>query len=235
MTQFKHMNNEVKIWCHFGTGENQKIMNIHSAYARLGEEICLALPFFHAFSGCDSTTSFFKIPKKRWFEIWMSSPMRDDVTTTFQQLSWLPNENSVAQGIQTIARFVTYAYIKTETNLNSARLNIYTSSVKGDLRALPPSADALNLHVRRCCYQAGWIWGNTLSQQEHMAPEHWGWHIYQDRLFITWATTVELGTKHLSVIIRTCNCIKAKCNSCRCANMGCLNFCSCRRKCTINN
>ena len=81
--KFKHMNDEMKIWCYFGTGEHQKIVHIHSMYERLGEEVCLALSLFHAFTGCDSTTSFYLIPKNKWFEMWMSCPMQEDVTIIF--------------------------------------------------------------------------------------------------------------------------------------------------------
>ena len=158
--------------------------------------------------------------------------MRHDVTTAFQQLSWLPKRYSIEYGNITIIRFLSYIYTKTDMDLNKARLSVYMTSVKDSLRVLPPSSDALKLHIRRSCYQAGWIWGNTLSQQESTSPEQWGWYIHQDRLIITGATTSSLGALRLAKIITTCKCVKVKCTSCKCATIGCLKYCSCKRACT---
>ena len=182
MKQFILINDDVKIWCDFGTGNNRKTVNIHLLYEALGEEICLALPFFHAFTGCDSTTSFYNLPKKKWFELWMSCPMRDDITTVFQQLSWQPKRFSIDFGNSVLNRFVSYAYMKSEMELKLARLSIYTSSFKDSFRILPPSTDALELHILRSCYQAGWIWGNTLSQTQSSPPMEWGWHVHRSKI-----------------------------------------------------
>ena len=62
---------------------------IHELYQSLGDSICLGLTFFHAFTGCDSTSAFFSYPKNKWFEALMNAPQElyDEVTATFQQLS----------------------------------------------------------------------------------------------------------------------------------------------------
>ena len=57
MPQFKLWNDHIIIWCDFGTGVNRKATSINSIYERLGKALCLALPFFHVFSGCDSFLS----------------------------------------------------------------------------------------------------------------------------------------------------------------------------------
>ena len=75
MKKFKLISDDVKVWCDFGTGDKRKTVSIHLLYEALGEGICLALPFFHAFTGCDSTTSFYNLPKQKWFELWMTCPM----------------------------------------------------------------------------------------------------------------------------------------------------------------
>ena len=106
------MNCDVEVYCDFGTGTNRKIVNINLLYELLGEEICLGLTFFHAFTGCDTTTSFYDLPKRKWFELWMSCPMRDDITTVFQQLSWQPKRFSIDYGNVILKRFVSYAYLK---------------------------------------------------------------------------------------------------------------------------
>ena len=54
MPKFKLRNDHIRIWCDFGTGVNRKATSTNSIYERLGKALCLALPFFHVFSGCDS-------------------------------------------------------------------------------------------------------------------------------------------------------------------------------------
>ena len=54
MPQFKLWNDHIRIWCDLGTGVNRKATSINSIYGRLGKALCLALLFFHVFSGCES-------------------------------------------------------------------------------------------------------------------------------------------------------------------------------------
>lgn len=214
--------NDLRVWCDFGTGAHRKTVAIHSLYDRLGVEVCLALLFFHAFTGCDSTTSFFGLPKNKWFASWMCCPMRDDITTAFQQLSWFPKRFTIESCIPTIQRFVSYVYTKVDMELSKARLSIYQTAVMGGFRVLPPTPDALELHIiiKRSCYQAGWIWGNTISQQKSYLPTEWGWHLQHDRLAISWTRTSSLGTLLLSKLITTCKCTTAKCTSCKSSTVG---------------
>ena len=81
--------------------------------------------------------------------------MRDEVNTAFQFLSWLPSEDIFTRSFIALKSFVSYAYVKTDAPLNEARLFVYTSSEKDEMRALPPTDDGLLYHVRRSCYQAG--------------------------------------------------------------------------------
>ena len=111
MSQFYNNDNRIKIFCDFGTGDHRKVIPIHSMHQRLGEEICLGILFFHAFTGCDSTSSFFEMTKKKWFERWLSCPMSDKVTTAFQQLSWLAigrNNNEKFRHYKRVYKFCIY-------------------------------------------------------------------------------------------------------------------------------
>jgi hypothetical protein len=48
---------------------------------------CLALPFFHAFTGCDTVPAFVGNGKKSAWDTWLSFP---DATSVFKQLSSQP-------------------------------------------------------------------------------------------------------------------------------------------------
>ena len=55
----------------FKTGVKQKARYIpmHQVAVNLQQSgMCMALPALHAFSGCDSTSAFFGMGKRRWFD-----------------------------------------------------------------------------------------------------------------------------------------------------------------------
>ena len=52
----------------FGVGQNKKLYNMNEIAQRIGEGICLDIPFFYAFSRCDVTTSY-GISKNKWWEM----------------------------------------------------------------------------------------------------------------------------------------------------------------------
>ena len=49
---------EFNVWVRFGTGNHMKFYDINSICEHLGEVKSKGLPFFHAFSGCDTTSQF---------------------------------------------------------------------------------------------------------------------------------------------------------------------------------
>ena len=65
MPQFISINKNVDLFCDFGTGESRKMIIINPLFEYLGEEVCLGLLFFHSFTGCDSTTSFYGLSKTK--------------------------------------------------------------------------------------------------------------------------------------------------------------------------
>ena len=69
------------IWVGFGTGKHFQYYNINSICHQLGESKSTALPFYHAFTGCDTTSQFFGKGKKSSWDSWKSFP---DVTKAFQ-------------------------------------------------------------------------------------------------------------------------------------------------------
>ena len=60
MSEFMAANPSVEITVDFKTRSGRKYISINSIYSNLGSEICPGLPFFHPFTGADSTYSFFK-------------------------------------------------------------------------------------------------------------------------------------------------------------------------------
>ena len=110
MPQFLELHEEVKIWIDYGTGDHRKTISIHDVYEEIGETICLGLNFIHAFTGRDSTCSFYRKTKSTWYETWMTCPMWCDITNVFQNLSWMPSDDVVLQTLPVIENFVSFAY-----------------------------------------------------------------------------------------------------------------------------
>jgi len=59
------VNSNANIWVVFGTGKNYAFWHINTISFNLGEEKSTGLPFFHSFTGCDTTSSFFR-RRKKW-------------------------------------------------------------------------------------------------------------------------------------------------------------------------
>ena len=49
----------VEVLIDFGTGDHRRIISLNRSLDSLGYSLTKALLFFHAFTGCDSTSSFF--------------------------------------------------------------------------------------------------------------------------------------------------------------------------------
>ena len=64
--------------------------NVVSLIRQLGTDIYKAFPFFYAFTGCDTASSFNGKGKCTFFDIWMKSQMKDDITKTFIKLGNMP-------------------------------------------------------------------------------------------------------------------------------------------------
>ena len=51
-------------------GKALRYIPIHDVAEWLGEQSCKTLLFMHAFSGCDTTSAFLGIGKKKFFNTW---------------------------------------------------------------------------------------------------------------------------------------------------------------------
>ena len=78
-----------QVWVNLGVGEHKKIFAAHEIQRTIGTEKAAALPVFHAFTGCDTVSSFKAIGKKTAWERWQSF---DDVTEAFLTISRGSNE-----------------------------------------------------------------------------------------------------------------------------------------------
>ena len=105
MSEFMAANPSVEISGH-------KYISINSIYSNLISDICSGLPFFHSFTGVDSTCSFLKQSKKDWFGKWLNFPMEEELTEKFRILSKCAKKEIVDSCHLLIQQFVIYVYLK---------------------------------------------------------------------------------------------------------------------------
>ena len=69
-------------------GPKEKYYNIFDNFSELGIDVCKGLPFFHAFTGCDTVSSFYKYGKAKHWKVWMEMNKENlQLTELFKRLS----------------------------------------------------------------------------------------------------------------------------------------------------
>ena len=219
------------IWIAFGTGKSFTYYHINEIYEDLGTEKSLALPIFHSFTGCDTTSAFFGRGKKTAWEAWKSY---QDVTRAFTFMALHPyTEIDVdAEHFQLLERLTIVMYDKTSSLecVDEARKEIFCQKGK-TMERLPPTQDALLQHLKRVAYQAG-VWCTSEQSEQHTPPpEGWGWTLEEDsQSWVPVWNTLPMASKACSELVK-CSCKSqrgcgARC-ACRKANWKCTELCSC--------
>ena len=138
---------------------------------------------FYRFSGCDTVSSFYSKGKCKGWDIWIQN--RSDFDEIFIRLENRPSDVTEAD-MNAIESFVMKMYTKlSKISLTDLRIDMFKSLTDNDLRKLPPSRRALGQHTRRACYQAGYVWQESVGDLTLPNSENWGWifegNMYQPR------------------------------------------------------
>eukprot|EP00117_Sycon_ciliatum_P011697 scpid10404/ scgid5699/ len=143
-----------------GTGVKTRYILMNAISEKLGQAVCDALPGFHAFTGCDTTSAFAGRGKKGAFKLLCNnSPESAAARLAFSTLgaAFTPLATDV---IDALEKFVCIMYNTTCSRVNDARYQLFcTRSLQSN--QLPPCNDALLKHCCRSNYQAG-IWKRCL-------------------------------------------------------------------------
>ena len=106
----KSINHSVLVLCGTGLGTaSVDYYNVEVVGNSLGEEVCKALPFFYAFTGCDTVSSFYGHSKSKFWDTWMRSENNLKITQVFKELSDQPVDISTEQ-MDIIERFILEVY-----------------------------------------------------------------------------------------------------------------------------
>ena len=219
-----------ELWVGFGNGKNFRLLAAHEMARALGPDRCMVLPMFHAFTGCDTISSFGGRGKKTAWDTWMTF---DDVTRAFCALANTPD--AIDDWMEPLEQFVVLLYDRTSSqeSVNQARKQLFAQKGRG-IDGLPPTQAALIQHTKRAAYQAGHCWGQMMvAAPELPSPGDWGWKRKDTGGWEVQWTTLPEATKVCRELLR-CGCKKGCRGHCKCvkAALQCTALCNCGGLCS---
>ena len=154
------------------------------------------------------------------------------MTPALTNLSSKP-ETISSQDSALIERFTVLFYSRTCpcSEVNQARQALFARGNR-TIERIPPTKAALEQHIRRAAYQAGYVWEQTcVAQQELPSPSDWGWQFVAVGWTPIWSLLPE-AAKACHELIH-CKCKKACRGLCKCskANLSCTALCFCAGSC----
>lgn len=240
LTNYHHIvavNPAAEVWISFRAGRKTRMIYLNSIAERLGSTMCKAMALFHAFTGCDSTSSF-KFKGKRF-----CYKTKDCIPALMEEFSVVTCSpfNTSSTLIALATEFVCRLYSKSLSStcldaddanfsndyndVDRVRMEVFCRRTR-DVERIPPTSDALLQHLRRSVFQAS-IWASAyLSEIPQQDPEAHGWRSVEGKLVPIWVT-LPLATEVLSINVK-CSCTKpcVKCK-CRSVNLKCTRMCKC--------
>ena len=143
-----------ELWIGYGTGNNYRDIPIHNICHALGPQVCNAILLFHTFTGCDQTSAFKSIAKKKALNAWKQ--LGDPLTETFIDLTNDPIGLDIdSPQVDIIQKFTLLMYdTKCDSEkVNDARRYLFTNKLK-PLKSILPTLHSLYHHTKRsyqCC------------------------------------------------------------------------------------
>jgi hypothetical protein len=173
-----------KLFFDTGSGNKRRVISVNAIAEVLGVDVCSALPAYHAFSGCDYTSSFVRRGKVKPFELLKKTP---SFLQTFGDLG--SAETFSCEQSMALERFVCAMYGKAQfSDCNALRYKLFQgrydvkTSEKAfnlsngiDLCMLPPCRSSLRMHCMRSNYVA-YTWKTAhVPFQNLQSPAGIGW------------------------------------------------------------
>ena len=150
---FWHLELE-ELWIEFGRKKDRKWLPVHAYAKALGEEICRAVLFWYAFTGCDTVSQFLGKGKKTAWNTWGRFMKAAETSLRLSCVS-KPSESD----IKIIENFVVLMYDAScpHTQVNDCRKYLFsklnrTKSIES--HQCPPTEDALEQHILRAMLQS---------------------------------------------------------------------------------
>ena len=201
-------------------------LDISAISEKAGTLLCNALPGLHAFTGCDSVSSFSGKEKKAPLK---QCRINEEDCQAMSMLGRSFEANDVL--FSHCEKLVCRIYFYSELSRVNSCYQMF-SSKQSQSRCLPPSQDALKQHTMRANYQAA-VWRLALVANPNVpSPENHRWIIQDETLELNWMSLPPAPAVLLDLIM--CGCT-GKCSTghCTCHRNGisCTDACMCADKC----
>lgn len=203
-----------------GTATKRKYFNIGEIYENLPAGSVSALLPFHALTGCDTTSFIYNHSKKAAWKVFLQH----------HKLLSSIGEGELTEGkMKEVEKFVCKMYkLNHIASVDEARVILFLKKGKPD--ALPPTSDALLLHVRRAHYQT-LVWKQAHCSEPNLPdPQTLGWKRIADNKLQPLLMTQDPIPKSCQEII-SCSCFTGCANlrcSCKKAKLYCTSLCACK-------
>jgi len=187
-------------------------------------EMLNGLLAFHVITGCDTTSQFTGIGKRTAWKVFQQCP---HLLHNFGE-DEVPSPATLSSAEQFVCKL--YDPKSTSNSIHVVRCALFRK-VKANVDALPPTRDALSLHIMRAHYQTK-VWKQSLVTHPQLpSPINCGWHMKDGMLVPQLLTKEPIQARCLDLM--TCGCKESgsQCSTrhCRCRRSGiyCSGACGC--------
>jgi hypothetical protein len=230
---FPQLTNTDELWLETGNVtsmfDHRRYIAVHQICRANSPVFCKMLPAVHAITGCDSTSSFFKVGKKSVLKIIMERG-----ADHFQELvmfSKTGEEHDIEAARKLTASLYDPKgrYTSYHSSLNALRTKIATSK-EVVLSQLPPSEASFKQHVKRAAWQTG-IWlSSHIAKPDFGSAEGHGWHKDENHILTPVYFEGPTSSELLKGLVCSCAGKKMCKKTCGCTkgNLSCCELCPCR-------
>jgi hypothetical protein len=215
------------VWMQAGTTKKKRYIPVHKL--PLGEKARASLLAFHALTGCDTTSQFAGIGKKSAWNEYVKYPQLLEQFGEDQ----FPDEVVLSNAEAFVCKLY---YSSTESRLIQDVRSAAFHKVNKNVDTLPPTRDALHLHIRRAHYQT-LVWKMALEPNPSLpSTEQSGWYLTTNGTLTPRLLTVEPRLETSSALtscgcpLQGMRCTTRKCK-CNAKTLACTRGCSCVEYC----
>eukprot|EP00732_Lithocolla_globosa_P000316 Lithocolla_globosa_v1_NODE_87_length_6640_cov_111.536826.p4 type:complete len:211 gc:universal NODE_87_length_6640_cov_111.536826:1238-606(-) len=189
-----------------------------------------AMAAFHAWSGCDTTSSFFGFGKISCAKAWEKYPSAtkgflDIVNYPFKMMTTESQTFKLLQGLCCVL----YDNSSTIRSVNKLRRHLFTKKLKS-MDKIPPTEDSYLQHCLRVIYQVG-VWMSLHTMDKIPSPEGYGWTFKDGGWQVVWGTQPPLSKATRELVSCGCKsdkgCSLSTACSCNKVNLPCTELCRC--------